>query len=156
MESLTLVKKYAKHFDCLLQALRIDRYSLLGYCQGGCTALVAASKAADRVEKLVIWSCFAFVTDWDVEYHETTRDFRCWPENRKRLLIEQYGEKYSSDSWNAWVDVHRTALREHDGEVCRRELPGIVTPTLVLHGDQDKLVPVEHSVYLHENIKGSK
>jgi pimeloyl-ACP methyl ester carboxylesterase len=35
-------------------------------------------------------------------------------------------------------------------------LPQIKSPTLILHGDQDVLVPVENAEVLHERIPGSR
>lgn len=137
------------------QTLRVDRYSLLGWCHGGRTALIAASRDAGRVHKLAVWGCNAFVTGRDVEYYETTRDLLHWPDARRRPLLERYGEEYTSRAWNAWVDEQRSALRDRDGDLCRAELRSIVAPTLVLHGAEDRLVPTRHAVYLHENVAGS-
>ncbi|XP_050058808.1 valacyclovir hydrolase-like [Aphis gossypii] len=144
--------------DCaiaLMEALCIDRYSMLGWCNGGCTALIAASKAADRVEKLVVWSCNAYVTSKDLEFYETTRDVYAWCEKRRLPQFQMYGEKYVSDTWSGWIDAFHKILDEDDGDVCRGVLAEINAPTLILHGSEDDLVPIEHAVYLHDNIKGS-
>lgn len=142
-------------FFVWLQALGIDRYSMLGWCNGGCTALIAASRAADRVDKLVVWSCNAYVTGKDLESYETTRDVHSWPEQWRLPQFEMYGERYVSDKWSEWIDASRTILDEGGGDVCIGALAQIDVPTLILHGAQDVLVAVEHAVYLHQNIKSS-
>ncbi|KAL5242278.1 hypothetical protein ACI65C_009688 [Semiaphis heraclei] len=141
--------------SAMLQALGVDRYSMLGWCNGGCTALIAASRAADRVDKLVVWSCNAYVTDRDLENYEKTRDVYSWAEVRRLSQFELYGEKYVSDTWGGWIDAFRKIVDEDGGDVCRGELSKIKTPTLILHGANDDFIPVEHGVYLHENIKRS-
>ncbi|CAI6363893.1 unnamed protein product [Macrosiphum euphorbiae] len=69
-------------------------YSMLGWCNGGCTAMIAASRAADRVD-MVVCSCNAYVTARDLEFYETTRDVHGWPDAR-HLQFEMYGEQYVS------------------------------------------------------------
>jgi len=138
-----------------MQALDVDRYSMLGWCNGGCTALIAASRVADRVDKLVVWSCNAYVTDRDLENYEKTRDVYSWADARRLSQFELYGEKYVSDTWGGWIDAFREIVDEDDGDVCRGALSKINAPTLILHGAKDDFIPVEHGVYLHENIKRS-
>lgn len=138
------------------QALQIDKYSLLGSCSGGIAAMIMASKYVDRVEKLVVWSSKAFVTEKDLELYETFRDVKDWPEDFvSQDHVECYDDKYYADTWAAWIDSLHAVLRENDGNICREALPKIQAPTLVLHGALDNLVPTEHVVYLHENIKNS-
>ncbi|KAL5242281.1 hypothetical protein ACI65C_009691 [Semiaphis heraclei] len=145
----------ADYAIALMEALGVDRYSMLGWCNGGCTALIAASRAADRVDKLVVWSCNAYVTGRDLESYEKTRDANSWPDQWRQPQFEMYGERYVSDTWGRWIDAFRTILDECGGDVCKGALSRINAPTLVLHGLHDALVAVEHAVYLHENIKNS-
>lgn len=147
---------FSSPFRTSLQALGVDRYSMLGWCYGGCTALIAASKAADRVEKLVVWSCNAYVTHKDLEYYETTRDINNWSPQMRLSQVAMYGERYAADTWAGWIDAIWKILDEHDGDLCRGALAcKINAPTLIMHGALDVLVSVEHAVYLHENIKNS-
>jgi len=118
--------------------------------------MIMASKYVDRVEKLVVWSSKAFVTEKDLELYETFRDVKDWPEDFvSQDHVECYDDKYYADTWAAWIDSLHAVLRENDGNICREALPKIQAPTLVLHGALDNLVPTEHVVYLHENIKNS-
>lgn len=128
---------------------------MLGWCGGGITALVVASKAVDRVEKLVVWSCNAFVTEKDVAIYDSLRDIRSWNRYKRQVVVETYGEAYATEKWNAWVDSNRHQLDEKDGNVCREVLSSITAPTLIMHGARDGLIPVEHAVYLHEHINDS-
>ncbi|NP_001233098.1 uncharacterized protein LOC100162536 isoform X2 [Acyrthosiphon pisum] len=145
----------ADYAIALMETLGIDRYSMLGWCYGGRTAMIAASRAADRVDKLVVWNCSAYVTAKDLEQYETIRDIHRCSEAFRLPRFVMYGEKYVSDTWSRLVDAYRKILDDDDGDVCRGELAKINAPTLILHGAKDVLVPVEHGVYLHENIKHS-
>jgi valacyclovir hydrolase len=125
----------------------------LGWSDGGITALIAASKAVNHVEKLVVWGSNAYVTEKDLELYEKIRDIQKWSPRMRQPFIELYGEKYFSETWSAWVDSFQTILNKNKGDICREELSKINAPTLILHGAQDSLVPMEHPVYLHKNLK---
>lgn len=114
-----------------------------------------ASRAVDRVEKLVVLSCNAYVTERDVSCYNTTRDVRAWPPVQREFNVGFYGEKYFSETWAAWVDSCRTTLEENNGDICRGDLSKIKAPTLILHGARDALIPVEHGIYLNESIERS-
>lgn len=133
--------------------MKIDKYSLLGWSDGGITALIAASKAVEQVDKLIIWGSNAYVTEKDIELYEKIRDVEKWSPRMRQPFIELYGEKYFAETWNAWVDSFQTILKENKGDICQEVLSKINASTLILHGAQDPLVPLEHPVYLHKNIK---
>lgn len=133
--------------------MQIDKYSLLGWSDGGITALIMASKAVDNVEKLIIWGSNAYVTEKDIESYEKIRDIQKWSPRMRQPFIDLYGEQYFSDTWNAWVDSFQIILKENGGDICREALSKINAPTLILHGAQDPLVPMEHPVHLHKKIK---
>lgn len=133
--------------------MKIDKYCLLGWSDGGITALIAASKAVDHVEKLIVWGGNAYVTEKDIELYEKIRDVENWSPRMKQPFIDLYGNKYFSETWSAWIDSFKKILKENKGDICREALSKINAPTLILHGAQDPLVPIEHAVYLHQNIK---
>jgi len=125
----------------------------LGWSDGGITALIAASKAGNQVEKLVVWGSNAYVTENDINLYEQIRDIQKWSPRMRQPFIDLYGEKYFTETWNAWIDSFHMILKENNGDICREAIPKINVPTLILHGARDPLVPMEHPVYLHKNIK---
>ncbi|VVC41145.1 Alpha/beta hydrolase fold-1,Alpha/Beta hydrolase fold [Cinara cedri] len=142
----------------LMEALHVDAYSVLGWCDGGTTALIVAAsrRTAGRLRKAVVWSCKAFVTARDVEIYEAKRDVAEWPALPRQCNVEKYGLPYFQRVVHAWVDRYQWLLHRNAGEIIsRRELADISVPTLVLHGGQDALVPAEHASFLHQNIGNS-
>lgn len=125
----------------------------MGWSDGGITALIVASKAVDQVEKLIVWGGNAYVTEKDIELYEKIRDVENWSPRMKQPFVDLYGNKYFSETWSAWVDSFKKIFNENEGDICREALSKINAPTLILHGAQDPLVPIEHAVYLHKNIK---
>uniref|UniRef100_A0A2S2P8E0 Valacyclovir hydrolase n=1 Tax=Schizaphis graminum TaxID=13262 RepID=A0A2S2P8E0_SCHGA len=139
----------------LMEALGVDKYSMLGWCNGGSTAIIAASKVADRVDKLVVSSCTAYVTDKDLANLERTRDVHRWPEVWRLRRFKMYGKKYLSEKWSELLDAFQAIVYDYGGDVCIGALAHIKVPTLILHGTLDEIVAVDDAFFLHKNIKNS-
>ncbi|XP_042695701.1 valacyclovir hydrolase isoform X2 [Centrocercus urophasianus] len=145
----------AKDAVDLMQALKFKKFSLLGWSDGGITALIAAAKYPALIRKMVVWGANASVTQEDVRIYNGIRDVSKWSEKVKKPLEELYGHKYFAETCEAWVDgIARFA--EKSGSICQQLLPHIKCPTLIIHGEKDPLVPRFHAEYIHEHIKGSR
>ncbi|XP_072167940.1 valacyclovir hydrolase-like [Diadema setosum] len=59
----------------LMRALGYSRFSILGWCAGGISALLLAATYPDDVNKLVVWGSFAYMTDTLVDTFESTGHF---------------------------------------------------------------------------------
>lgn len=51
------------------QALGFAKFSLLGWSDGGITALIAAAKNPDKIKKMVVWGSNAFVSQQDLQLY---------------------------------------------------------------------------------------
>lgn len=56
-----------------LKGVNYSEYSLMGWSDGGITALIMAAKHPDRVKKLVVWGANSYVTDEELHMYETIR-----------------------------------------------------------------------------------
>uniref|UniRef100_A0ACB8FCT2 Uncharacterized protein n=2 Tax=Sphaerodactylus townsendi TaxID=933632 RepID=A0ACB8FCT2_9SAUR len=146
----------AKDAVDLMQALKFQRFSLLGWSDGGITALVAAAKYPHLIHKMVIWGANANVTAEDVKIYNGIRDVSKWSERTRKPLEEMYGYEYFSKTCEAWVDGISQFMHNPNGSICQPLLPHIKCPTLIIHGDKDPLVPRFHAEYLHKHIEGSQ
>lgn len=52
------------------QNLGYEKYSLLGWSDGGITSMILAAAFPRHIEKMVIWGANAFVTEEDVEAYD--------------------------------------------------------------------------------------
>ncbi|NXW65762.1 BPHL hydrolase, partial [Eurystomus gularis] len=146
----------AKDAVDLMQALRFQKFSLLGWSDGGITALIAAAKYPSVIHKLVVWGANASVTQEDVRIYNGIRDVSKWSEKVKKPLEEMYGLEYFAKTCEAWVDGISRFAEKPDGSICQQLLPDIRCPTFVIHGGKDPLVPQAHAEYIHKHIKGSR
>ncbi|XP_007423930.1 valacyclovir hydrolase isoform X1 [Python bivittatus] len=146
----------AKDAIDLMQALKFQKFSLLGWSDGGITALIAAAKHPDLIHKMVVWGANANVTEEDMKLYNAIRDVSKWSEKARKPMEEMYGHEYFSKTCSAWVDGISQFMHKSDGDICQPLLPHIKCPTLIIHGEKDPLIPRFHPEYLHKHIKGSR
>ncbi|XP_022608827.1 valacyclovir hydrolase isoform X2 [Seriola dumerili] len=60
----------AKDAVGLMKALGFGKFSLLGWSDGGITALIAAARNPDLINKMVVWGSNAFVSQHDLELYD--------------------------------------------------------------------------------------
>lgn len=140
----------------MFQNLGYKKYSLLGWSDGGITAMLLAAGFPQHVEKMVIFGANAYVTKEETEICKDLRDVDNWSPKMRTPLEAIYGRDYFKSAWESWVDTYIGIYCERGGDLCKSDLPNIVCPTLIVHGLQDPVVPIEHPYYLHENIQGSE
>ncbi|XP_004596543.2 valacyclovir hydrolase isoform X2 [Ochotona princeps] len=140
----------------LMKTLQFKKVSLLGWSDGGITAVVAAARYPSYIRKMVIWGANAYVTDEDARIYEGIRDVSKWSEKVRQPLEALYGYDYLAKTCDQWVDGILQFKRFPEGSICRQLLPRVQCPTLIVHGEKDPLVPRFHADFLQEHIKGSR
>ncbi|XP_051826728.1 valacyclovir hydrolase [Antechinus flavipes] len=146
----------AKDAVDLMKTLKFKTVSLLGWSDGGITALIAAAKYPSYINKLVIWGANAYVTDEDEMIYHGIRDVSKWSERTRKPLEALYGYEYLAKTCENWVDGILQFKDLPDGNICRHLLPLVKCPTLIIHGEKDPLVPRFHADYIHKHVKGSR
>ena len=69
-----------------LKSLGHSKYSLLGWSDGGITAMILAAAHPQCVHRMVVWGANATVTAEDIKLYETIRDTSKWsPKMREPL-----------------------------------------------------------------------
>ena len=150
-----------------------ERPALIGINESGCLCALMAATHPDRVSGLVLYGSFAATVRQDDYPWAPT------PEQRAEeisFLIQYWGtEEFAVfmnpaseiepgfAEWGAkWMrnSVSRDALPAAYDVLAKTDvrhvLPLIRVPTLVLHRENDQVVPVENGRYLAEKIPGSK
>ncbi len=49
----------------------MDKYSLVGWSDGGITAMIMAAQSPQNIDKLVVWGANSFVTEEDTKMYES-------------------------------------------------------------------------------------
>ncbi|XP_022442258.1 valacyclovir hydrolase isoform X1 [Delphinapterus leucas] len=146
----------AKDAVDLMKMLKFKKVSLLGWSDGGITALIAAARYPSYINKMVIWGANAYVTDQDEEIYRGIRDVSKWSERTRKPLEALYGFDYFARTCEKWVDGIKQFKHLPDGNICRHLLPLVQCPTLIVHGEKDPLVPSFHADFIHKHVKGSR
>ncbi|XP_053321962.1 valacyclovir hydrolase isoform X2 [Spea bombifrons] len=146
----------AKDAVDLMQALNFKKFSLLGWSDGGITALIAAATYPSLINKLVIWGANAYVSEEDLRLYDAVKDVSNWSDKMRKPMEDLYGEEYFVKTFKAWVDSMSNFASRPGGNICQHLLPFIECPTLIIHGLKDAMVPLFHAHFLHQQIKDSR
>ncbi|XP_043245952.1 valacyclovir hydrolase-like [Amphibalanus amphitrite] len=139
----------------LMEALGYERYHVLGWSDGGNSAVILAALRPQSVTKLVIWGANAYYTDKLGNVVKAMRNIEDWPEADRAPMLELYGEDYFRSMWTEWVDV-TLAFKDVSNGTCMRETREVQCPTLVVHGAKDEYFEMEDPEYFVKNIPNAK
>ncbi|XP_074513473.1 valacyclovir hydrolase-like [Sebastes fasciatus] len=149
---LDFFERDAKDAVDLMKALGYDKFSLLGWSAGGEAAMIAAAKNPDVIRKMVVWGAGAYITLEQVEFFKAL--FATIQPSAE--MMELYGEEVFLKTWEACLETFTQFAKRPEGSICLELLPLISCPTLIIHGEKDPIVNIQHSQCLLKNIKGSR
>jgi len=99
--------------------LGFDKYSVLGWSDGGIVGLMLAARYRERIDNLVVWGANAYVTEGEIKEYEKLRNIENWSEAMRAPFLAMYGEEYLRKNMNGWVDAFTTYLTKRGGEKLR-------------------------------------
>ncbi|XP_015524239.1 valacyclovir hydrolase [Neodiprion lecontei] len=140
----------------LMKAIGFDKYSLLGWSDGGIVALFLAANYPERVKKMIVIGANAYILPEEADVYKSLRNIDSWSERMRAPMIAVYGEGYFRSTWASWVDALSAIYEKNKGDICMNLLKQIQCPTLIVHGAKDVMVHKDHPTFLAENIKNSK
>jgi pimeloyl-ACP methyl ester carboxylesterase len=148
----TEIHDYVMHYLELFDALKIDKLSLVGSSMGGYLAAKFASEHGHRVKKLVMIAPYGL----HVPEHPTI-DLIATPgeqlvpmlvsnfETLKRSLPEKPGMDFIAARSREAASFARLFRGRPTDPKFPRHLHRIKMPTLIVWGDEDKLIPVQQA-----------
>ncbi|CAG2162657.1 unnamed protein product [Oppiella nova] len=134
----------------LMSTLGEHRYSVVGWSGGGTTALIIAAANLLNVQKVVVFGANAYVTAEDKRLMREIQDLNKWHPKARQAYADLYGADTFAKLWHSFVEYYCKLE-----DTCRADLKAIKQPTLILHGDLDPMVPMEHPMYLLDSISHS-
>jgi 3-oxoadipate enol-lactonase len=162
----------------LMDALNIEQAYLLGYSMGGCIAQEIALNQPKRVAKLILASSWCGPSHGIVTPIPDENPFPKmsplikagkFEEMAQTLTNALFSESYKKENPQIIETVIRNymanppSLKGFEGQVAYVEtfdtydqLPNLTIPTLVLHGKEDKILPVENAKMLAERIPSAE
>lgn len=157
------IKHWVKHLLGFMDALEIEKPSLVGNSFGGSLALAAAARYSDRFDKLVLMGtpCDKFMmtpglkAGWDyTPSREAMRSAMSnFPFDTRFITDELVEERYQASLIpGAQEGLRKLLVKPNDeGETPLSGMPesvvaAIPNPILVLHGREDRVIPVEMGI----------
>ena len=167
------IKLWVKHLIAILDSLGIEKTSLVGNSFGGSLSLAAAARFPDRFDRIVLMGtpCDAFTmtpglrAGWDyVPDRDTMRATMAhFPYDASFITDELVEDRYQASLIPGAQEGLRKLLAKpsEEGDTPLSGMPvrvieGIAHPTLVLHGREDRVIPVEMGILLARKMPNAE
>lgn len=164
---------WVDHLFAFMDAVGVTEAAIVGNSFGGMLAIAASLRDSRRIERLVLMGSAAgdvpmseahkLAARYDGSRGELERILRLFPFDPALLTAEMIDRRYkASVRPGAQQATHKiTPTRNGHGEAVIKatpeaELAAIQTPTLILHGRDDKVLPVDLAIRVHRAIKPSQ
>lgn len=138
----------------LMSALGHDRFSIIGWSDGGNVAVIMAAEHPERVAKLVVFGGQSYLTAEEIAAFNHIRKISAWSPRAAVAMRAVYGDGLDA-LWDRYVSGQE-ALFNAGGDLYQALLPKVRAPALVLHGAKDPLTPGLHAEAIHRGIAGSR
>ncbi|HEX2198986.1 MAG TPA: alpha/beta fold hydrolase [Burkholderiales bacterium] len=167
---------WVRDLDAVADAVGLDRFSIVGICQGGAVAIEFVGRHPDRVSHLVLHGAYArgknrrttiaqepekakvmlemMQLGWGQEDHSFMRAF-----------ATQFQPQGSMEHLRSWCELQRAATSAANAVHLTRVMfdvdvqasaAKVACPTLVIHPERDAAVPVEEGRLLARIIPGAR
>ncbi len=167
---------WVQDLETVVEASGVERFALFGMSQGGAVAIAYAIRHPERVTHLVLLNAFsrgleargtekqlagrrALQTLMRLDWGRNNPDF-------KSMFTKFYIPNNSTPEQQQWFnDLQRiSASPENAARIMiaideinvRHLLPQVSVPTLVFHGDHDRVIPAEEGRILAGEIPGAR
>lgn len=134
--SCDFLEKDADNAKELMDVLGVDSFNLLGWSDGGISAIILAGKQPQKVKKLAFFGSNAFIVEEELKIYDSIRDVSKWSAKMREPLEKLYGVEYFKDTWEKWVDTFKLIYKERNGDLCKEFLEKITAEILILHGEK--------------------
>ena len=138
----------------LMKALKFNEFSVFGWCDGATFAIIVAAMFPEVIKNVVVWGARTFLEKTDIELFEKSRNVDSWDPKIKSTAEEYYGKDLPM-LWGMWYDgfvgIYEDPVRK--GDICKKEVSNIQCPTLIVHGDNDPVLPFYQVEFLQKNLQ---
>ncbi len=149
-------KLMASYYSEFIDLMKFDSVYIIGYSDGGNTALVLASDRPDKVKRIL-------TSGADCNTNGYSKEARNFIEMVNPEFVETYLQDWLTDyldkspqkeQWEKFInDSHKMWLE--DVVISDSELGEIEARTLIVLGDRD-VITLDHGIHMFRTIKGSE
>ncbi|MER3420919.1 MAG: hypothetical protein C4290_10520 [Chloroflexota bacterium] len=128
---------------------------VLGWSDGAIVALILAVEHPELVRTLIVVSGEARILPQEREGWSLLVDTSGWSEGARRRFIEEQGTQNWPGIFDRLLAGYYAVLEQRGGEIISGRLHEIRRPTLIVHGEDDPIVPVVHAYEMAQRIPGA-
>jgi len=148
----------ADYISKFIDLLKLDSAYVIGWSDGGNTALILANKRPDKIKKVLVSGANYKLSGIPTMLNDTTDfvkvinspDF----EERDKEELDNYRSLYPGRDWKKFfIDINK--MWRQKIYFPATVLEGIKIPVMIVLGDRD-IVTLEHGIEMHNLIKGSQ
>lgn len=139
----------------LLKLLEALPAHVCGWSDGGIVGLILAADYPDLVRTLCVWGAEGRILPEERENWRRITDTSGWPEH----TLDRFAAAQGPLNWPQILErmlVGYNRFLDGGGEIVSHRLHQVRCPTLIMHGDEDDVVPVAHAYELNRLISGSE
>jgi pimeloyl-ACP methyl ester carboxylesterase len=134
----------------VMNVLKIEKASLVGWSDGACTALILASKAPERVTSVFFFACNIDSSGVkEIEFGPTLR--RCI----SRHMKDYKQLSATPDQFDEFSDAVGLMQRTQPN-FSARDLAQIHVPAAIVQSEHDEFIKREHAEYIARNIPNAE
>ena len=164
------LQDHAKAISDFIDGLGLEKVYLVGSSMGGMISVEFAVKYSEKLDKLVLVSTAArlissseeVIMEWITSFKE--KGFETFFQKEVETIFHPKFLKENSwvigllrDVWQGrTLDTIEWAVKGLSKWDRLSELDKISCPTLIVHGEDDKIVPVEEAYEIHKHIRDSE
>ncbi len=127
----------------------------MGWSDGAKIALIMAIQYPSRIRSCIVWGIVTYATEKDIKAVLITRNIRYWGND----MIENYQKVYGNewlDIWNNHMNFLENIKDIFPEGICKNDLSKCKCPLLILHGDKDPIVDLQHPQYVLKHISDAR
>ena len=167
---------WVRDFGAVVDAVGLDRFSVVGICQGGPVAIEFVGRHPDRVSNLVLYGTYARGRNRRTTVPLEPQKARVMLEMMElgwaqqdhsfmRVFATQFQPEGSIEHLRSWCELQRVAASPANAVQLTRIMfdvdvqesaARVECPTLVVHPERDAAVPVEEGRLLAQIIPGAR
>lgn len=163
---------WVEHFIAILDALEIGKISVIGNSFGGALGLMTAIHHPDRIDRLVLLGtpCGRFpMTDglkaqgeFDGSMESLRRAMSFFPYDSSILTEDLIAARFEAATRDGALEAFRRLMPPPSGDnpevrgIPEKLLRQVKHKTLILHGREDRVVPYERALDMHQWLENSE
>ncbi|MBC7143924.1 MAG: alpha/beta fold hydrolase [Thioclava marina] len=163
---------WVEHFVAILDELGIDKISVVGNSFGGALGLMTAINHPERIDKLVLLGtpCGRFPQtaglkaqgDFDGTIESMRRAISFFPYDDSIITEDLIQARFEAATRDGALEAFRKLMPKPEGEnpevrgIPEKMLRTVPHKTLILHGREDRVVPYERALDMHQWLENSE